>query len=504
MALILPLAVILGYFIVDPLEPRSLTVLGLVLAALALPLMMKWYHPLLICLWNAAMAPSFVPGSPQLWMLVALIGLLISVLNRSVNASHQFISVPGITGSLIFLTVVILVTAYFRGGIGSQIFGSSTFGGRRYFYTTLAVIGYFVLISQRIPSHRARWFVGLFFLSALTALVPDILGLAGVSITNILYLIFPPDPTSMIAETGRNFSDQFFRIYGLTLASTGLFLGLLTRYGIRGIFVPRKIWRWGLLLLAFVASLYCGFRSVLILQLLIFAAQFWLEGLHRTRLLAVFSGILLVGGTLVLTQAERLPLVMQRTISFLPLVPVSPLAKASADDSTEWRVGMWKVLLPEIPKYLLLGKGFSIDASEMFFSTDTNNRGNGAFYWAIVSGDYHSGPLSLVIPLGLWGVLGFGWFCVASLRYLHHQYLTGPPELRQVNTLLFAVFIGRLIFYLFVFGSFFSDFFLFTGIIGLSISLNGVVRQKSNQLEPQPVEEAEEELAELNRDRDNY
>src|ERR1035438_1905972 len=84
-ALILPLAVILGYILVDPLEPSSLTVVGLVLAALALPLMMRWYHPALIFLWNATIAPVFVPGSPYLWMLVALVGFLISVLNRSVN-----------------------------------------------------------------------------------------------------------------------------------------------------------------------------------------------------------------------------------------------------------------------------------------------------------------------------------------------------------------------------------------------------------------------------------
>ena len=67
MALCLPLAVILGYFLTDPLEPSSVALVGFVFAALAVPLMMKWHHPLLIFSWNAALAPAFVPGQPALW-----------------------------------------------------------------------------------------------------------------------------------------------------------------------------------------------------------------------------------------------------------------------------------------------------------------------------------------------------------------------------------------------------------------------------------------------------
>ena len=501
MALILPLAVILGYFIVDPLEPSSLTVLGLVLAALALPLMMQWYHPLLIVLWNASLSPVFLPGQPPLWMPLALVGLLISLLNRSVNQNARFITVPAINHSLFFLALVVLVTAYFTGGMGSHLFGSASFGGRRYFYTFMALIGYFVLTSQRIPAHRAALVTSLYFLSALTALVPDILGLAGVS-NSFLYALIPPSNTTVEALSGESATDEMFRIFGLTLSSAGLLFGLLARYGIRGIFEAGKIWRVGLLVLAFAAALYSGFRSFLVLLSLVFAIQFFLEGLHRTRALVILGGTIVVCLGLSLTLAEKLPMVMQRTLSVLP-VKISQVAKLSAEGSSEWRTQMWKALLPEIPKHLLLGRGYSINSTDMFFSTDASNKANASFQWALVCGDYHSGPLSLIMPFGLWGVLAFGWFCVAALRYLYHNYQSGPPALRIVNTCLLSCFVARLVFFLLVFGGFYGDLFIFTGLIGLSVSLNGGVREKSDLPEAVPAAD-EESLAEINRDRDDY
>lgn len=45
--------------------------------------------------------------------------------------------------------------------------------------------------------------------------------------------------------------------------------------------------------------------------------------------------------------------------------------------------------------------------------------------------------------------------------------------MRQINAFLLAVFVARAIFFLCVFGSFFGELFYFTGLAGLSMSLNG-------------------------------
>src|SRR5437764_605691 len=71
MGLCLPLAVLLGYFVAQPLDSISIAVVFMVLAVLCVPLFMKWHHPLLVLCWNTTANPLFLPGRPALWMVVA-------------------------------------------------------------------------------------------------------------------------------------------------------------------------------------------------------------------------------------------------------------------------------------------------------------------------------------------------------------------------------------------------------------------------------------------------
>jgi hypothetical protein len=245
------------------------------------------------------------------------------------------------------------------------------------------------------------------------------------------------------------------------------------RHGIRGLFDWMRPWRFILLLLSLAAALYCGFRNTLIFWTLIFGLQFYLEGLCRMRVLAGVAAGLLVLGIIMVPNADRLPMVIQRTLSFLP-VPVSPEAKFIGDASTEWRLRIWKEALPEVPKYFLAGKGYAIDPTELRFASDNAMRKfRGDTEWAAATGSFHNGPLSLIIPLGIWGVIGFGWFVVASLKFLYRNYRYGDPALHRINTTLLAVFIAKLILFLVVFGAFAEELYVFTGLMGLSVSFNG-------------------------------
>jgi hypothetical protein len=69
----------------------------------------------------------------------------------------------------------------------------------------------------------------------------------------------------------------------------------------------------------------------------------------------------------------------------------------------------------------------------------------------------------------------FLWFLVAAIRVMHQNYKFGPSEYRYYNTLLLAYFLAKTIFFFAIFGSLYGDFFMFTGIVGFSISLNGGV-----------------------------
>jgi len=232
-------------------------------------------------------------------------------------------------------------------------------------------------------------------------------------------------------------------------------------------------------------SLVGGYRSIMILGLLVLCFQFYFEGLLKSRypvmLLLVFA--LLSSG--ITAFSEKLPLSVQRSLSFLPL-KLDPMATGDAQATLEWRVAIWKTVYPEIPKYLFLGKGFAYSGTDSYLATEAIRRGiaRGVDEATLIGGYYHQGILTIIIPLGIWGLLAFGWFCWSALRVLARNYRYGRDRLRPINTFLLSLFVGRLVFYAFFYGQLDQDLYVFTGIIGLSITLNrGVAKPGEKTVE---------------------
>ena len=310
--------------------------------------------------------------------------------------------------------------------------------------------------------------MALFFLGAATVAIANLPGVINPAF-NFLFVFFPvanvdsfSDQNTMIGPTG--FMPRFFGLAGLGLAVYSL---LLARYGARGILDAAKPWRLGLLCLSVVVSMLGGFRSTTILLVLTFALLFYLEGLHGTRLLVPVVFILLLGGSLVTVFAARLPYPLQRSLAFLP-IPLDPIVRLDAEGSTEWRLGIWLDVLPDIPRYLLVGKGYSFSGSDQYQSRSNVES-------VEMVGDYHNGPLSVILPFGLFGAIAFVWLLVAAIRAVYHNYQFGDPAYHQINTFLFAYFVAKVIFFFTIFGSLHSDLPMFLGLLGLSISLNGGV-----------------------------
>src|ERR1051326_4963473 len=108
MALCLPLAVLLVYFLAEPMESGSMAVIVFVMFVLAVPLLMKWHHPILVLSWNAVIAPVMLPGQPMIWVPVAVASLLFALLNRAVDPDSRFVYIPSLVNPLLFLTAVLL------------------------------------------------------------------------------------------------------------------------------------------------------------------------------------------------------------------------------------------------------------------------------------------------------------------------------------------------------------------------------------------------------------
>jgi O-Antigen ligase len=480
-AICVPLALLLGYMLTTPFDLKSFTTVGVVLSILVLPLLLRFHHPLVVLGWNLGMFVFFLPGQPALWLLLVAISLVMSVVNRTIDQNYRFISVPSLTRPLLAIALVVLVTALATGGIKLRSLGGETMGGKRYIFLLAAVAGYFALTARRIPSHRAGLYVGLFILSGLTSLVGDLYYFNSHAF-QVLYWFFPP--SRAYSPVGLS----IIRFAGLGSAALAAYAFMLAKYGIRGIFSLNKPWR--LAIFAFFAgcSLLGGSRAQLILCILIFSVQFYLEGLHRTKLLPVLLLVSILAASVSIPFVQKLPYNFQRSLAFLPL-KIDPLARRDAEGTADWRLAIWKAELPQVRQHFFLGKGLAMTAKDFDFSI-TTLQGTTAITSAdqdpsALAGDYHNGPLSVIIPFGIWGVLAFLWFLAAAFRALYDNYRYGDLALRTVNAFLLAAFIANVVLFLLVFGGFYSDMQRFVGYLGLSVALNGGVARPS----PEPVPE---------------
>src|SRR5260221_9440769 len=97
---------------------------------------------------------------------------------------------------------------------------------------------------------------------------------------------------------------------------------------------------------------------------------------------------------------------------------------------------MWKLVLPEVPQYLFKGKGYNLDPNDLFLASESASHGfDIAAAGTMVAGDYHNGPLSVIIPFGIYGAIAFLWFLAAAISHLWRCLRTGAPPLRKVNAL---------------------------------------------------------------------
>jgi hypothetical protein len=475
-ALCIPLAIFVGYVLTDPMQRSTFITLSLVLGVLCTPLLLKFHYPLMLLIWNTTAVAFFIPGRPQLWFASTALSFAISFTQRILNKDIHMIRVPQLARPLIVLGLVVAVTAALRGGFGMLAFGGEVAGGKRYFYPLLAIIGYFAITARRIPQERANLYVALFFLGGASCMIGDLFPVLGNSLPFVFWL-FPP---YTLSQDG--LAVGFSRLTGATAAGAAFFSFMMARYGIRGIFQAGKPLRLMLFLVFTILGMFGGFRSTVIYIAGIFFVQFFLEGMHRTRLFPILILIVAVAGALSFPLAKELPPTIQRSLAFLPL-PIDPVIRQDAEGSSEWRLRIWKAVLPQVSQYLFLGKGLGMSREYLESSTqiglDGISEDQGG---AALAGDYHNGPLSLAITFGIWGVFAFIWFQVAAFRILHRNYRCGDPALKLVNSMLLASFIVKTLMFWLIVGGFYMDLLTFAGWLGLSVALNGGVARPATSV----------------------
>jgi O-antigen ligase len=490
-ALCIPLALLLGVLLSTPTDFMTKSVVGLTFLVLSLPILLRWHHALLICFWNTTMLVFFLPGEPTLGIVMAFASLGISILTRILRHKNTFISMPSVGTPLIFLGVVILATMMVTGGFGGRALGSNLWGAKRYLGVLGAIVGFFALTAQAVPKDKASLLTSFFLIGGATAVVSD-LAFAGGPKFFFLFDFFPSELAAQQASS----QGTLMRLTGPSAAAFTVYNLMLARYGVRGILDLYRPWRLIVFLTFIALTMIGGYRSMVILAIVIFLVQFWAEGLFRSKIFPISLLIFSLAGAGLVGFVDRLPLSIQRSLSFLPL-DVDMVARHDADSTLDWRLQMWKTVIPDVPTYFFLGKGFAYSGTDFYLTQQAVRKGMYTAYEdTLISGNYHNGILTILIPFGIFGFIAFLWFCAASIRVLYQNYRYGDKALENINTFLFVYFVARLIFYLIFYGQFDLDFISFTGTVGLSVALNGGMRSREltasqgllpAELQPSPV-----------------
>lgn len=478
-AVIVPVAVFVGFLLTNPLDYSTFAYAGIFALLLIFPLLLKWHQPLLLLSWNASISVFFIKGSPSLFLVLVALSLGISLLERALNARKQFLHAPQITWPLLSLVAVVLFTAKLTGGFGLHAFGSEVMGGKKYIFLIVGILSFFALTAQRIPPERAKWFAAFFILGETTKLVGDLFPITPSGL-HFIFWFFPPT-----AYDDGDFQFGVTRLGGVGQAAYAVACWLVVQYGLRGIFLSGKLWRPALLMLAFAGIFLGGFRSAVLQTAIIFTVLFFIEGLHRTRIMPAFVLTAMLLAVAVVPLARHLPYTFQRALAFLPL-DLDPDARGSAQDSSEWRVRMWTALLPQVPQHLLLGKGYAISQEDFeMMGQDSSFKSIDAGQQALaLSGDYHNGLLSVILPFGIWGMIAFFWFMIAGLHAMYCNFRYGDPALQTINNFLWVSFAYLCFRFVVLGGALATDMGLFLGPLGLSIALNGGICRPARRTVP--------------------
>ena len=355
----------------------------------------------------------------------------------------------------LLLIILTVVQAYIRNPVGLNILGSGSVGARPYFVVTMAMVSSLILgnISvqpQEIKTYLKVSIFGSFLGIGLTSLRMRGVGAAGF-------------------EQGR-FGDD---TGAARISSFGLLANAIARFTtayvspLKGIFHPF----WGVLILvSLVAAGMSGYRNSVASIGLIYLVGMAYRGGFISVFISSLTGAVLLGILAFVNVTSPLPGNIQRALSPFPGTWEEKYQEA-ADDSTEWRVEMWKEAL--FTEYWIHNKvfgdglGFSrrelllLEAIKTGESTGQSGSGSGLTIQQegmMLSGGYHSGPVQTIRTVGYFGLAMLLLGMIRIAVYSHRQII----RCRGTEWYPVALYIGipsivLPIFFVFIVGDFGHD-----------------------------------------------
>src|ERR1700743_3505227 len=89
-AVCIPLAVMVGYLLTDPMDYGTFGIFGLIALLLLSPVFIKWHYPLLLFAMASPIYCFFLKGNPPFWQIMVLLSLGIAIIDRTMNSEKRF------------------------------------------------------------------------------------------------------------------------------------------------------------------------------------------------------------------------------------------------------------------------------------------------------------------------------------------------------------------------------------------------------------------------------
>lgn len=352
--------------------------------------------------------------------------------------------------ALAFCTIVFLTGLY--QGFGFQFLRSYMWGGFHYVSTIFPALLVFTLPLVNMPATWWRKAIVIMGLLAPMPLLADFLVLQGVNF-GILRLFLQTGDTILTLLQEQAIGEGLGRLTSAGVAAQSMVIAFLSIVHTRKLFMIRSAGAIAVLVGLTILSLLSGFRLMTgMLLFVVFLCALYQKSLTPNR---VVLGFFLVTVALVILYAisEFLPVSVQRAVSWLPGISVSSGAARDAEGTITWRLDLWREAIHFIPEYFWIGKGFSYDAN-LYLASVTGYASHDSINWALVTGAYHNGYLSLILLFGVFGILiGLPLLVMVVVRHIRINYSSWNSErLHQCHQAFLASQTCWVLVYLTVYG----------------------------------------------------
>lgn len=314
-----------------------------------------------------------IPGSPPAWALAAAVTATMFVI-RFAMRKPDFVFRWDLLDLAVLCQVLVIAQAYLRNPTGLMMFGGSVVGGKSYFIFAAAVVAYYCVAFVKPQPGIAKWLAIIMIVIAIGDGLVSTISDWSASFAHLILPIY--SNVNLAAARAGSVATDLSETRGgggfMLLGRALVFPCFCLLRPIHAISPFRPV----ILLTVLVGSglmLLSGFRSGVAYLVVVYVVSALVRKKVIDSVVVALAGFLGLAILLMSGKLQSLPFGVQRVLSVLP-VEVSSAAKSDAENSTRWRVEMWKLALGT-DRYIqdkVLGDGFALSGVEMRYIMDAS------------------------------------------------------------------------------------------------------------------------------------